>query len=119
MASATVHLQVETVFITHLHGDHCFGIGSMLVSLCNARRAQREQQQQQQRDWPAGEGPGALRLVGPPKLGELVSALLVGAGVGRRLDLPVYVTEFCEEDRCGVHAAEGLGLRFGFFEGHA
>jgi ribonuclease BN (tRNA processing enzyme) len=97
-------VQVETVFITHLHGDHCFGIGSMLVSLCSARRAQREQQQQQQqqqqqRDWPAGEGPGALRLVGPPKLGELVSALLVGAGVGKRLDLPVYLTEFCEDSK--------------------
>jgi hypothetical protein len=86
----------------------------MLVALCNARRAQREQQQQQQQqqNWPAGEGPGALRLVGPPRLGELVAALLTGAGVGRRLDLPVYVTEFCDDTRCGVlTGGYGSGLR--------
>lgn len=96
-------LQVDTIFITHLHGDHCFGIGSMLVSLCNVRRAHRQQEQQPQqgepRQYAPGEGPGALRLVGPPKLGELLMALLAGAGVARLLDLPVYVTEFVEEAR--------------------
>lgn len=92
--------------MTHLHGDHCFGIGGMLISMCKARAAAREQQQaqQQQRRQQAqsedpSEGPGALRLVGPPRLGQLVAAMLTGAGVARRLDLPVYITEFVEDAR--------------------
>lgn len=104
-----IMLQVDTIFMTHLHGDHCFGIGSMLISLCNARRrAMQDQQQQldshnqqlQQQQQGPDQGPDKLRVVGGPKLGQFVSALLTGAGVARQLDMPVYVTEFVEDDRC-------------------
>lgn len=96
--------QVDTIFMTHLHGDHSFGIGSMLITLCNARRQAMQQQQQQQstqqqQALAPDQGPDKLRVVGPPQLGQLVAALLVGAGVGRKLDMPVYVTEFVENER--------------------
>eukprot|EP00878_Enallax_costatus_P006246 GHUV01006549.1.p1 GENE.GHUV01006549.1~~GHUV01006549.1.p1 ORF type:complete len:361 (+),score=126.55 GHUV01006549.1:46-1083(+) len=55
-------------------------------------------QHQQQLQGP-DQGPDKLRVVGGPKLGQFVSALLAGAGVGRQLDMPVYVTEFVEDGR--------------------
>lgn len=100
-----LHTQVDTIFITHLHGDHCFGIGSMLISMCKAKRAALEQQQQpdnqqqHQQLSDLDQGPDKLRIVGPPKLAELVTALLVGAGVGRKLDMPVYITELVDDER--------------------
>lgn len=100
--SAPGAVQVDTIFMTHLHGDHCFGVGSMLISLCNAKRdaMQKQQQPEHQQQLPGpDQGPDKLRIVGPPNVGQLVSALLVGAGVGRQLDMPVYVTEFVEEQR--------------------
>jgi hypothetical protein len=48
-------------------------------------------------------GPGdpqALRLVGPPRLADLVATMLWGAGLAPRLHLPLYVTELVESDRC-------------------
>lgn len=48
---------------------------------------------------PGPDSRSALRVFGPPRLGELVSSMLHIAGVGRQLDQPVYVTEFAETAR--------------------
>jgi len=100
--------QVDTIFITHLHGDHCFGIGTMLVSLCRAHKAAAaanatNSSSSSSDSFTGPDSPTALRVVGPPRLGELLSSMLFIAGVARQLDQPVYITEFVEDDRCGSH----------------
>lgn len=108
-------LQIDTLFITHLHGDHCFGIGTMLVAMCKARKAAAGAAADHAFSSSSSSGydsPSALRIVGPPRLGELVSSMLYIAGVGRQLDQPVYITEFVEHERCAhsVFGGSGVGL---------
>jgi hypothetical protein len=98
--------QVDALFITHLHGDHCFGIGTMLVALNKARNkaAAAAGSTSHSSSGAGGKLPGpdsrsALRVFGPPRVGELVSSMLFIAGVGRQLDQPVYITEFVETAR--------------------
>lgn len=100
--------QVDALFITHLHGDHCFGIGTMLVALNKARNqaaaAAGSTSHSSSSSGAGGKLPGpdsrsALRVFGPPRVGELVSSMLFIAGVGRQLDQPVYITEFVETAR--------------------
>jgi hypothetical protein len=100
--------EIDTLFITHLHGDHCFGIGTMLVAMCKARReaaaaaaVDGDSSSSDSSSTAAAadigpDSPAALRVVGPPRVAELVAAMLFGAGVGRQLDLPLYITEFVE-----------------------
>jgi hypothetical protein len=111
-------LQIDTLFITHLHGDHCFGIGTMLVAMCKARKAAAataDHAPSSSSSSSSGyDSPSALRIVGPPRLGELVSTMLYVAGVGRQLDQPVYITEFVEIERCACLLSgwgPGVGLR--------
>lgn len=104
----TAPAQVDALFITHLHGDHCFGIGTMLVALNKARNkaaaAAGSTSHSSSSSGAGGKLPGpdsgsALRVFGPPRVGELVSSMLFIAGVGRQLDQPVYITEFVETAR--------------------
>lgn len=76
----------------------------MLVAMCKARKAAAPAAANGSNSSNAVELPGpdsasALRVVGPPRLGELVASMLYIAGVGRQLDQPVYVTEFVETAR--------------------
>jgi hypothetical protein len=110
-------LQIDTLFITHLHGDHCFGIGTMLVAMCKAHKAATaaaadpaSSSSSSSSSSSGYDSPSALRIVGPPRLGELVSTMLYIAGVGRQLDQPVYITEFVESERCVCDVREGADV---------
>ncbi len=113
-AAAALLFQVDALFITHLHGDHCFGIGTMLVALNKARNkaaaaassgshsssnSSSTSSSTSDGQLPGPDSRSALRVFGPPRLGELVSSMLYIAGVGRQLDQPVYITEFVETAR--------------------
>jgi hypothetical protein len=77
-------LQVEAIFITHLHGDHCFGIGGMLLALDAAKRHLPTPEQR------------ATHIYGPPGLLSYLHTVLVVGGVQQQLSSPVYVTELVE-----------------------
>lgn len=53
--------RARAVFVTHMHGDHCFGVGGVLAAVQEARRGTAQQ----------GE---PLLLFGPPELQSLVLA---------------------------------------------
>jgi ribonuclease BN (tRNA processing enzyme) len=97
--------QVEALFITHLHGDHCFGIGTMLVAMCKARKAAAAAadgtttSSSSSNELAGPDDASALRVFGPPRVGELIASMLYIAGVGRQLDQPLYITEFVETER--------------------
>lgn len=78
----------------------------MLVAMCKARKAAAAEAASisgtssgNGHQLPGPDSAAALRVVGPPRLGELVASMLYIAGVGRQLDQPVYVTEFVETAR--------------------
>lgn len=106
--------QVEAIFVTHLHGDHCFGLASMLASLCAARAAASAAAAANAANTANGTSSsasssivseassfsgGELRVYGPPGLGELLRALLSVAGGERALNLPLTITEFVMAER--------------------
>ena len=66
--------RVTTLFITHMHGDHCFGIGGMLRTVSAAREGT-----------PLADAP--LHIYGPPGLHRLVTAAL--GFDGRPLSMPL------------------------------
>eukprot|EP00890_Picochlorum_soloecismus_P002056 jgi/Picsp_1/2851/NSC_01076-R2_ribonuclease z len=69
--------RINHMFITHLHGDHCFGIAGGLNTVMNARRGTPRE----------GE---PFYIYGPPELHRLVMASCRAAQL--QLDMPVYVT---------------------------
>ena len=100
---------VGTILITHLHGDHCFGLAATLAAVCSARaeaaRAlhqkavldaeesgtpipppSRQQQQKKQQT-------SRVLVAGPPGIASLVVAPCLLRG-GRGYDAPVLVAEF-------------------------
>ena len=84
-----------SIFVTHLHGDHCFGLGSMLVMLGNVKCQSLSR-------------PGAERLhvYGPPGLAILVKMLGV-TGLFEKLSLPVEITELVM-DPATAHPPQAL-----------
>lgn len=80
-------LQVEAIFITHLHGDHCFGVGGMLLALDAAKHHLPTPEQR------------ATHIYGPPGLLSYLHTVLVVGGVQQQLSSPVYVTEFVETNK--------------------
>lgn len=83
-------VQIERIFVTHLHGDHCFGLGSMLATI-NAAKQQLTDARQQH-----------LRVYGPPGLTKLLHAYLVMTGLKDVITLPLTITEFVTDARLVV-----------------
>lgn len=68
------HLQAaaaRAVFVTHMHGDHCFGVGGVLAAALEARRGMPQQRE-------------PLLLFGPPELQSLVLAAVRWGAAARR-----------------------------------
>jgi ribonuclease Z len=82
---ASIVLQVGGIFITHFHGDHCFGLGGVLMALSAAKEQQSE---------PSDK---CIRLHGPPGLTNLVRAVVALAGAHQHITVPIYIIELVEE----------------------
>lgn len=68
---------VSHIFITHLHGDHCFGIAGGLSAIMNARRGTARERE-------------PIYIYGPPELHRLVAASCKAAQM--KFNVPVVVT---------------------------
>ena len=84
---------VSHIFITHLHGDHCFGIAGMLLAIMNGRRGT-----------PRETDP--VYIYGPPELHRLVAASCKAAQM--TLTMPVIVTGFALDPRKEVLPARAV-----------
>lgn len=71
--------QVERIFITHLHGDHCFGLATMLLQLSKAKETSKDSRYNY--------------VYGPPGTVELLRACLVTTGLQRQMAVPLIITE--------------------------
>lgn len=81
--------QVKAICITHLHGDHCFGIWGVIASM-NMEGRKTE-----------------LHIVGPPGIRELVETVLrLGGGWDANDNFPLLFTEVSKisDNFCGVFA---------------
>ena len=78
--------RIDGVLITHLHGDHCFGLPGLLCTLGTCGRT------------------APLTLVGPPQLRSMVEAMLLGAGGFDAFPLHFLPLELGEEHDCGLIA---------------
>lgn len=67
---------IERIFVTHLHGDHCFGLAQMLAALDSAKRK-------------GSTPPEAQRnyVYGPPGTVELLQASLVLTSLQKQLQV--------------------------------
>lgn len=68
---------ISHIFITHLHGDHCFGIAGGLGAIMNARRGTPREKE-------------PVYIYGPPELHRLVAASCKAAQM--KFTVPVVVT---------------------------
>jgi ribonuclease Z len=80
---------VEAILVTHLHGDHCFGLSSMITAVSERRRRRAD----------AGRPTGGVRVYGPPGVSELLRAQMVLTGLQHELALPLHITEWVEDER--------------------
>ena len=78
--------RIDALLITHLHGDHCFGLPGLLCTLGACGRT------------------APLTLVGPPQLRSMVEAMLLGAGGFDAFPLHFLPLELGEEHDCGLIA---------------
>ncbi|EIE27077.1 Metallo-hydrolase/oxidoreductase [Coccomyxa subellipsoidea C-169] len=86
-------VRVKKLFITHMHGDHCFGIGGLLRAVSAAREGT-----------PSADVP--FTVYGPPGLHKLVTAAL---GFDERpLAMPLMVVELTVDPAKG-HAPRPAG----------
>ncbi|KAG2452691.1 hypothetical protein HYH02_002923 [Chlamydomonas schloesseri] len=73
---------VDGIFITHMHGDHCFGLGAALALLDGAKAAHQPDPARRRH-----------HVYGPPGLAELLRASLALTGAADGLQLPLLITE--------------------------
>ncbi len=74
-------VRVKKLFITHMHGDHCFGIGGLLRAVSAAREG-------------TSSADVPFTVYGPPGLHKLVTAAL---GFDERpLAMPLVRCSFCQ-----------------------
>ncbi|CAL5218555.1 g246 [Coccomyxa viridis] len=84
---AQIHAgRVKALFVTHLHGDHCFGIPGLLRSVSSAREG-------------TPLASEAFRIFGPPGLRALVTSAL--AFDATPLCMPIAVTEWSIDPEAG------------------
>ncbi|KAI3431485.1 hypothetical protein D9Q98_004536 [Chlorella vulgaris] len=70
---------IRTITVTHMHGDHCFGVGGVIQAVCEARLGGPRQNE-------------TLHIWGPPELqAQVFGAVRMGV---LRLTTPVLVTGF-------------------------
>lgn len=65
---------VTDIFITHLHGDHCFGIAGTLIAISNARAGSPKERE-------------PVRIYGPQDLQRLLIASIRAAGL--QINIPI------------------------------
>ena len=79
-------MSLRAVFITHLHGDHCYGLPGLLASAAMAGRSD------------------ALTVVGPPPLRGMIDAIMVAS----QLSLPYPLVWLTPNDLAGDSAGAPL-----------
>lgn len=127
---------VEAIFVTHLHGDHCFGLASMAAAVIARKTARRgapaaaggesapggkggrrrrsskgakDAKGGDEEEQGAASAAAGLSIYGPPGLSELLRAQMVLTGLQHRLELPLAITEFVEDERWAAAARVGRG----------
>jgi ribonuclease Z len=85
--------QVSHIFVTHMHGDHCFGIAGMLLAIMNARHGTDREKE-------------PVHIYGPPELHRLVAASCKAAQM--KLRMPVIVTGFTLDPKKEVHPPRAI-----------
>ena len=94
MQSSSVKLnKIDRIFVTHLHGDHIFGLPGLICGLSAIQC-----QEQQSKRTP-------LRLYGPKGLATFVRAAMATSYT--RLSMPVIVTELVDEVQAQGLSNEG------------
>lgn len=83
------------IFLTHFHGDHCFGLGGILELVAASKAHLKDAAKRR------------LHVVGPPGLVELCRASLMITGLLERLDMPLLMTELVV-DEADAHSAKPL-----------
>ena len=78
--------RIDAILITHLHGDHCFGLPGLLCTLGACGRT------------------APLTIVGPPALRSMVEAMLSGAGGFEAYPLHFLPIDEGAEHDCGLIA---------------
>lgn len=78
------HPLVHRVFITHMHGDHCFGLLGVIRAVAGARAVSLHSSKAQQ--------PEPLRIFGPPGIHAEVMGM--AQAIGGSLGMPLVVYQY-------------------------
>ena len=100
MRSNLRYSKITRVFITHMHGDHIFGLPGLICALSGASAEKRRVH---------GKDPDPLYITGPPGICEFVKAAISCSRTV--LGLPLVVTELTAPGNgvAGAGAADGAG----------
>lgn len=112
--------KVKRIMITHVHGDHLFGLPGLVTGLCALRTAQskadeqrREEQPPQRRKHHSAGGNNTdadtrLRIYGPRGVRQFLNHALLVSRMRLRKDF--YVHELCEDREEALEYARASGL---------